>query len=223
MGIGSVGAEQLIKQGVKSIDDLKKLKWYTQLPEAAQIFLKYNPNRKIPHEHMLQLQPLICGFKGESVRGLYSPNVTMVGSFRRETPFSRDFDIMIVSDNPATLIDYEYYLSLKIGTTYRYSSGDDRISFLIEIPKKMLKTEIDMVYKFDVFRTPKTNQSSMLLYATGSKLFNIRMRARAKRLGYLLNQDGLFYLKDGKKINIQSEKGFFEALDMDYMEPKDRN
>jgi DNA polymerase/3'-5' exonuclease PolX len=211
-----IGADQLIADGVKSISDLKKIKWFSKLPESAQIFLKYSPERKIPHDHMIKLQPIITGFP--------FAQVMMVGSFRRETSFSRDFDVMLISDNPSHLIDYEVYLSKSFnGKTYRYSSGADKISFLIEIPKKILKTETNIVYKFDIFRTPKSQKYAMLLYATGSKLFNIRMRSYAKKMGYLLNQEGLFDTKTKKQIPIRSEKGFFTALKMPYLEPKDRN
>lgn len=219
VGIGAVGAKKLIEQGVRSVDDLHQINWFSTLPESAQIFLKYHPDRRIPHEHMVKLEPLITSFP--------KAKILMVGSFRRETQFSRDFDVMLISDNPKSLLEYEEWLSKQFaGKTYKYSSGEDRISFLIEIPKKLLNTDADMVYKFDIFRTPKSNQYSMLLYSTGSKIFNIKMRARAKKMGYLLNQDGLFTLnvdgKPDKKLDIRSERGFFTILDMPYLAPKNR-
>lgn len=219
-GIGEVGAKKLIEQGVKSVDDLRKVSWFSILPDVTQIFLKHDPTRRIPHEHMKALEPIIIGFQ--------KYKIVMVGSYRRKTPFSRDFDIMLVSDDPKSLIEYETYISSQFrGKLYKYSSGSDRVSFLIQIPKKMLKTASDIVYKFDIFRTPKENQHSMLLYSTGSKLFNIRMRAKAKKSGYLLNQNGLFVLnhdnEPGAKLDIRSERGFFTALDMPWIDPTDRN
>ena len=76
-------------------------------------------------------------------------------------------------------------------------------------------------YKVDIFRTEKKYKNAMLLYATGSKVFNIKMRTIAKKKGYTLNQKGLY--KNGKLIPIKSEKGFFKKLDMDYLEPEERN
>ena len=75
-------------------------------------------------------------------------------------------------------------------------------------------------YKYDVFRCQSSEEASMLLYSTGSKSFNIKMRANAKRQGYLLNQHGLF--KNGKMVPTHFEADFFNILGMQWLEPKDR-
>ena len=60
----------------------------------------------------------------------------------------------------------------------------------------------------------------MLLYSTGSKQFNINLRTKAKKLGYKLNQEGLF--KNNKKINVRGEKGIFKKLKVPYLPPEKR-
>jgi DNA polymerase (family 10) len=59
-----------------------------------------------------------------------------------------------------------------------------------------------------------------MLYSTGSKENNIRMRAKAKSQGLLLNQYGLF--KKGEKINLKTEKDYYDYLGMKYLEPHER-
>jgi DNA polymerase/3'-5' exonuclease PolX len=65
----------------------------------------------------------------------------------------------------------------------------------------------------------------MLLYATGSGRFNIRMRATAKRLGYLLNQRGLYKKVSStvlRRIPVVSERALFKKLGMKYLAPNER-
>ena len=59
-----------------------------------------------------------------------------------------------------------------------------------------------------------------LVYFTGSKEFNINMRQKAKKMGYILNRYGLY--KNNKKIPINSEKELFEKLKIKFILPKDR-
>ena len=65
----------------------------------------------------------------------------------------------------------------------------------------------------------------MLLYSTGSQSFNIRMRSIAKKKGFLLNQNGLYERKTMKLLSgkASGEKFFFNKLDMEYINPIDRN
>ena len=60
-----------------------------------------------------------------------------------------------------------------------------------------------------------------LIYFTGSKNFNLRMRAKAKYMGFKLNEYGLFD-KSGKRMKIRDEKDIFDILGMKYLEPEDR-
>ena len=48
------------------------------------------------------------------------------------------------------------------------------------------------------------------------------MRAQAKRLGYLLNQKGLYYKDTGKQVPIKNEKELFKLLKIKWREPHER-
>jgi DNA polymerase (family 10) len=59
-----------------------------------------------------------------------------------------------------------------------------------------------------------------LLYFTGSKGFNVYMRADAKRKGMLLNEHGLYDINTGDKIlQYPSEEDIFEEIGMKYVSP----
>ena len=208
-GIGEEKAKKLIDLGVRQISDLSDEKYFDLLPKETQVFISYEPIREIPHEHIKLIDTLINKYDKDQV--------IIVGSYRRKKPISRDIDIMIVSDDVRAISNFAKWLSKKINII-PYSQGDDKASYLIEVVKII---GIKKIYKIDVFRTDIKYKIPMLLYSTGSKEFNIRMRAKAKRLGYLLNQKGLY--KDGIMVSLlKTEKDYFDILDMKYLEPEIR-
>jgi len=76
-------------------------------------------------------------------------------------------------------------------------------------------------YRIDIRFVPYNSYYTSLLYFTGSKLFNINMRKKAKKLGFKLNEYGLY--KNNKIIEIKSEKDIFKHLNIEYLKPKLRN
>jgi len=62
-----------------------------------------------------------------------------------------------------------------------------------------------------------------LMYFTGSKEHNVALRERAIRLGYSINEYGLFRLSDKKKtrpVAGVSEEGMFKKLGLQYIPPE---
>ena len=201
IGIGPKKADILIGMGLKSIHQLTLKKYQHILNNDAKIMTKYKPVKKIPHIVIKKIEPILTKF----------PSTFLVGSFRRKKSFSSDIDVMVVSSAKNVLEKYIKHLA-KNFTIVPYQQGIDKISLLIKY---------DNIYlKLDAFRTLPKSKYAMILYSTGSKYFNIKMRSIAKKQGYLLNQIGLF--KDGKKIPIRSERGFFIKLKMEYVEPHNR-
>lgn len=210
-GIGKSKANVLINSGLTKISDLNKKKYKNQLNDATKLFMKYKPLQKIPYLHIKKIEKKLTGF----------PDSHLVGSFRRKKPYSTDIDVMIVSNNEKILDLYLKYLKNKFKNIYVYSKGVDKVSLIV-----LINSTENIYYKIDIFRTPIKNKYSMLLYSTGSKEFNIRMRSIASRMGYLLNQDGLYKVKNNipnkNPIKVNSERDFFNKLNMDYVEPKNR-
>ena len=141
----------------------------------------------------------------------------LVGGFLRKKPFSKDIDVMIISDSDI-IDDYIKYLENTFSYVKVYIKGSDKASVIIYTPK-------EQYLKMDIFVSPKKYQYAMLLYATGSKQFNIRMRGIAKRMGYVLNQYGLYKLPiktTSTPLPVNSEKDFFKILEMPYISPHNR-
>ncbi len=202
-GIGSQKSRELIENGLKNVKQLKQKKFLDMLNKSARLFVEKDPERKIPHEVIQQIESKIASPDWETY---------IVGSYRRQRPYSRDIDLMLVSDKEQDLHSYISFLKTRLPELLQYAIGPDKASFLVKFASKY--------YKFDVFRTPKKKKWAMLLYSTGSKEFNIKMRAHAKKLGYKLNQEGLY---NKKEIAVKSEKDFFRILGLPYLEPPQRN
>ena len=86
-GIGSKIAEKLIKEGLLNINDLQKNKWLKKIPLQSKKNIKFKTIKKIPHKHIQIIEKHLKKIK---------KNITIVGSYRRKTNFSKDIDIMIV-------------------------------------------------------------------------------------------------------------------------------
>ncbi len=59
-----------------------------------------------------------------------------------------------------------------------------------------------------------------LQYFTGSKEHNVALRQRALKLGFTLNEYGLFTLKDEKRVAGESEEAIYEALGLAWIPPE---
>jgi len=121
---------------------------------------------------------------------------TFAGSVRRECRDVGDIDIIFCGD-PEPL------------RKFSGSNGDTKINF-----------EYNGI-QINAVNTDSGSYGAALMYLTGSKLFNIIMRSKAKRKGYLLNEYGLW--KGKEKIAGGNEEEIFHALDMDWINPKDRD
>jgi len=218
MGIGTATAKLLVKKGLTNINQIRNKKYIDLLSDQTKMFLSLRPIKRIPHKDIEKLEPIITQLhKGTEM--------IIVGSYRRQTRFSRDVDVMVVSNDNKILFKIIKKLYSKLGkdNVYPYTIGPDKISVLIRAPTTS-KTQRKKFYKIDYFRTPLENKWAMLLYSTGSQSHNIFMRNRAKRRGMLLNQCGL-YDRESKKLlssKAKLEKFFFDKLELKYKEPHER-
>ena len=206
-GIGKIKAVELVNSGVKKIQDLHNPKYFNMLNNSTKLLLELNPCKKIPHNTIKQMEKILVNAPKISV--------VLVGSYRRNTPTSNDIDIMIVSARVKIIDIYIEYLKNHIDEVYIYSKGNDKVSLLLKWKNSY--------FKADIFRADPKYQYSMLLYSTGSKTFNILQRAKAKRMGLLLNQKGIFN-KDGDRLlgARSTEREYFKLLNMPWLEPHER-
>lgn len=179
-GIGAKTAQILAEKGVKTKSDLKKPDIYNTLPEATKLHLKYKVLDEISwdivHSLLAQFPPYIIG----------------VGSYRRKKQTLHDIDVLTFKPMETTIADIKSRSREKDPRTEEYpykvlgdySSGEQKHSFVVKYKA--------FIVRVDVFYAPCSEKPFALLHYTGSRNFNIRVRAVAKKKGYKLNQHGLY-------------------------------
>ena len=128
-------------------------------------------------------------------------NVHVAGSVRRNKPEVGDIDIIVNGD--ITKLQGE-------GHPWRYADGGTK-KCTIEYKGRQV----------NILRTENGRVGAALLYFTGNATFNLIMRRKAKKMGFKLNEYGLW--KGDEFIAGTYEQDIFEALGMKYLEPEQRS
>lgn len=126
------------------------------------------------------------------------------GSIRRRKDSVGDIDIVAILFNREALENSIEEIAQKV-----LLKGERKYRFIVR------GIQIDLVVADEKSYEPS------ILYLTGSKWFNVRCRAKAKKMGYLLNEYGLW---DNRGYLIENtELGILSILDMKkYASPETR-
>jgi DNA polymerase/3'-5' exonuclease PolX len=153
---------------------------------------EYNINRRLKREDVEKI-----------AKKLNAKNI--VGSYRRGKKIMQDVDIIS--------LNYDETIKNIPKNAVWITRGKKKISFLMKYKKRYV--HIDVVFP------KKKYYGSTMLYFTGSKMFNLKMRKKAKMLGWKLNEYGLFM----KNKVITNEKEIIDKLKFDkkYYDPKNRD
>lgn len=207
-GIGSSIEKKLLEfKETGTIEKLHKLRkqFPGKLNEKYFKIREHYITKKIPYDEAIDLYQNL-----KTIIGVKDENITLCGSARRRAELVGDLDVVITNVKPMFLSQLKNRLQsagFKVA-----SAGDKKLQFIIRQ---------DTMTPCDVLITKPENYWFMVLYLTGSKQFNIKLRGIAKKLGLVLNQYGL-YDKSGKSIKANSEKDIFDALGIKYISPEDR-
>jgi len=225
-GIGPKKGEELIKLGIKSIEELKRHP--ELLTENMKIGLKYYEELEevIPREEIDMYKEKIDNIFKKNEEKWKGTKYEIVGSYRRGKKSSGDIDIIVTNkeDNRKIFI-FDELLNELI-----------KEEIMIEIlTKGMIKCmgigrlKGCVARRVDVLYSPPEEYPYALLYFTGSKVFNTLQRQRAQEQGYSLNEHGLYKYdkekgKKGEKIEkeLRTEMEIFEYLKMEYRNPEER-
>lgn len=130
--------------------------------------------------------------------------VEVCGSIRRRKEIIRDIDILVAGRNTKEITSHfvsmpeveEVLLTGETKTSCRLRSG-------IEADLRVVSEE-EFPYA--------------LMYFTGSKEHNVKLRGISKRKGWKLNEYGLF--EGDRFIRLASEEAIYRALGLDYIPPE---
>jgi DNA polymerase (family 10) len=77
----------------------------------------------------------------------------------------------------------------------------------------------DKGLQVDLRVVPPADWGAALVYFTGSRAHNIKLRGRAVKEGLKLSEYGLFEVESGKKLASRTEKEVYAALDLPWIPP----
>ena len=208
-----------------------------ELTHHQLVGLKYfaDIDERIPRSEMVKIESKIKDHINKIDPQLI---VTICGSYRRNRPNSGDIDILITHPNLATeedinlgggeclILIIDKLTESKLLSDHLTSLGTTKYMGVCRLTSKSKGRRIDIRF------VARNDYAPALLYFTGSKNFNQRMRGEALKLGYTINEYGIYRLlkkngkfihKKGKKIIVQTEKDIFDLVGMDYLEPHERD
>ena len=127
------------------------------------------------------------------------------GSLRRMAETIGDVDLLVASADPTPVMDV-------------FVGADDVARVLAHgDAKSSVVTRSGM--QVDLRVVPIEAWGAAMIYFTGSKPHNVRIREMAVRKGMKLNEYGLFRVEDDELIAAETEEVVYERLGLPYIEP----
>uniref|UniRef100_A0A3Q1JH75 DNA polymerase n=1 Tax=Anabas testudineus TaxID=64144 RepID=A0A3Q1JH75_ANATE len=231
-GIGPAAARKFFEEGVKTLEDLKKIEH--KLNHHQQIGLKYFEEfeKRIPRSEMEKMETLILG-ELEKIDEDYIG--TICGSYRRGAASSGDIDILLTHPDytsqsqkqPRLLHAVVDHLESIGFVTDTLSKGDTKFMGVCQLQQSDEDEDEYLHRRIDIRLIPKDQYFCGVLYFTGSDIFNKNMRTHALEKGFTLNEYTIRPLGvtgvAGEPLLVDSERDIFEYIQYKYREPKDRS
>ncbi|MEE8168128.1 MAG: DNA polymerase/3'-5' exonuclease PolX [Candidatus Hydrothermarchaeales archaeon] len=142
----------------------------------------------------------------EYLKGKGVEHISPAGSIRRGKETIGDIDILIASKTPREVM--QDFTTLPIVKEVLLT-GETKSSILT---KGNLQIDLRVV--------PPESWGAALQYFTGSKAHNIRLREKALKKGWKINEYGIF--EGDKKIGGEQEDDIYELLGLQYIPPEMR-
>lgn len=152
-------------------------------------------------------------------------SMDICGSYRRGKSYSGDIDLVMCNHSwiegvdKTGLLDFNGLVQNIMGDPRflaKIGLGKEKFSFYYQA----LWNDVKSVIRVDVEWCLLEDISTTIMYFTGSREFNIRMRGIAKAAGMKLNQHGLY--KGKRKLITHFEEDIFKKLKLQYVRPEHR-
>ena len=220
-GIGPKKAASLVNDDkVTTIEELREYQDHL-LNDVQKKGLKYYEDilKRIPR---LEIEHYKTKFGRINDKIPTGTHFEIVGSYRRGADNSGDIDVIITSSYDNRNV-FDIFIDMLV-------KNDIIIELLSKGQKKSLtvgKLRGHPARRLDFMFTTKEEYPFAVLYFTGSKIFNTLMRGQALKMGYTMNEHGLYKLKRGVKgtkidQNFKDERDKLAFLNIKWVEPEDR-
>jgi DNA polymerase/3'-5' exonuclease PolX len=198
-GIGPKKAEELVKVGIKTIEDLRS-RQDELLNDIQKIGLKFYEDilQRIPRQEIEEYKGILISLaKNISEKSVVIKNddisFEIVGSYRRGAQDSGDIDIIITGRSGLFYKELIDELIKNKIILHVLSRGPSKTLVIAKLPNKVVARRVDFLY------APPNEYAFAILYFTGSKVFNTVMRQKALDQGYTLNEHGICHLTADRK------------------------
>lgn len=142
--------------------------------------------------------------------------VDYAGSLRRGRETIGDLDFLVACDDPDAVRDAFTTLPM---VTQVLAKGETKSSVRLETERAVMQADLRIV--------PEAVYGAALMYFTGSKEHNVRLRERAIRQNKRLNEYGLFEGKEERPqdggvepLAAHTEEAIYEALGLPWIAPE---
>ena len=189
----ALGGEEILKfkgMGKKKIDDIKR---------GVEIF------RESKERTLLGVAvPLAEGVVSAIAKIPGTEGTILAGSIRRMRETVRDMDILTISDNTEAVVDAFTGMNFVKDVL---ASGSTKGSVIL---KEGMQADLRVV--------GPESYGAALLYFTGSKAHNVKLRTLATKKGLKINEYGVY--KGEKRIAGETEKEMYKTLGLPYIPPE---
>ena len=215
--IGIVKAKELAEvHGIRSFEELKQNMHLLNDKQKQGVMYHHDILQRIPRSEMVKHDQFI-----ETIMRTHYPEISMfslVGSYRRNQSESGDIDLIICSKGSFTLESLIHTMTKNkyIKDDGIFALGKKKFMGMCSLPDGCTSRRIDILL------CPPLEYPFALLYFTGSKEYNIKMREQAQRMGYRLNEKGVWDNSLQKVKNLKTEEDIFKFLSIKFVEPSDR-
>lgn len=213
-GVGAKRAKLFYDSGIKDIKELEKaarnhklqkLPSFKQRAEEKILegIKSMGIEERLPRKEAEKIASKILQ-ELEAIKEIKKTEIA--GSLRRKKESIRDFDFVILTDNPEKVIEKITKMSFVKDII---AKGKEKLTII---------TKQDRQADFRFFN--KEEYGAGLLYFTGDKGHNIWLRTIAIKKGLKLNEYGLF--KNEKRIAGKTEEEIYDKLGLKYISPEKR-
>ena len=238
---GAALARELVRGGVRTRAALLRSPAFDRLPAEARANARYAPVRSMPLATAQSIAREVARRLRWAARPAGTPGgplapplrgvtVHPVGSIRRQAPRVADIDLLVVAPRGGGLpADFLRRAELRppragdlLAFADTYSDGPRHRALIVRRGGPGPARH----YRLDLFAASRREEPYALYHYTGSAAYNVRIRALAKRRGWLLNQYGLYLAASGRPVAgseaIATEADLAARLGVRWREPPDR-
>ena len=240
----SVGDRRRLRRaGLRSPRDLRALArtagWdRVPVPASTRAFLRWRPRRFLPRADASAVAITLkraVRIRWGSAPARRPDHVDTVGGVRRGIARSKDVDLLLTDRNvrsfgrsgKAKPVGRSRPTVSLAGRTARilevYAAGRRRVSAIVRVALPRGKTRARSVtVRTDFFLGAPAERPFALLHFTGPWIYNVRLRAHARRQRIKLNQYGAWRGDRNVGAGVRSERGVARLLGFTFRPPETR-